>query len=170
MARGNSGPGSCVVIVGDQGDERTQVLIRLARESRIDVLQCNDVYTAAVQIARAADRRLLVAGSIRELAREDGAFFRVAAAHGVRCCCLLDSGDTMGREALLAAVRAGATILGSAQELQGVLQEWLARTGMDDPPRVARGASPAGRPGRDAVDAIYEDLRATETELDALLG
>jgi hypothetical protein len=112
MAKDNSGLGSCVVAVGDPGSGLVQTTVRLAREWEIDAVPCDNVYSAVAAMAKAADRRVLVVGEMRELAKEDSAFFRVAAAHAVRCCCLLDKGSPAGREDLLAALRAGVAILG----------------------------------------------------------
>jgi hypothetical protein len=169
MAKDNSGLGSCVVVVGDPGGELAQTTVRSACEGEIDAVPCDDVYAAVTQMAKAAGRRVLVVGPVTELATENGAFFRIAAAHAIRCCCLLDKTGSDGREDLVAALRAGVTILGDVQDVRGVLKEWLTTAPSHGAPRVARDASQAKRRAHDAADASYEDLRATEAELSALL-
>ena len=63
----------------------------------------------------------------------------------------------MCRHGIVPAIRAGASILGHAGQMRGVLEQWLADS---------RRRSPRGRLG----DLFSEDLRATEAELRALLG
>jgi hypothetical protein len=170
MAKDDPGLGSCVVVVGDPGGELVQTTVRLAREREMDATPCDNAYAAVAQMAKAAGRRILVVGPIAELARENGAFFRIAAAHAVRCCCLLGKSGPDGRENLLAALRAGAAILGDAQDVRGVLKEWLRTAPSRGSPHVEQQALPARRRAQDAADASFEDLRATEAELSALLG
>jgi hypothetical protein len=184
MAKDNSGLGSCLLVVGNPGGELAQTAASLAREAGIDAVACDDVYAAVTQIAKTADRRLLIAGRIQDLAREKGSFFRIAAAHAVRCCCLLDKAGPAGRagdslhapshlgprtQDLLAAVHAGAAVLSDARDLRDILEEWLAPARRHDAPRSGPESSQAQRRTRDADDASYGDLRATEAELSALL-
>jgi len=196
MAKDNSDLGSCIVVVGNPSSEFAQTAASLAHEARIDTVLCDDVYAAVTQIAKAADRHILTVGTIPELAKENGSFFRIAAAHAVRCCCLLDQAGPAGREGdpprdpsplgktakgeishwgirtqdLLAAVHAGATVLSDVQDLRGILEEWLASVRRHSSPRSGPEPSQAKRRTRDADDASYADLRATEAELSALLG
>lgn len=167
MAKDKASPGSCVVVVGEPGSELVQTIMRLAREGEIDAAPCENVYTAVVAVAQAAGRRILVVGQIQELAVENGAFFGVIAAHAARCCCLLDPGRTAGSQDLLAALRANATLIGAVPDVRAVLKGWLATAEPHDTPRRGWGASHTKRPVREET---YEDLRATEAELSALLG
>ena len=184
MAKDDSCLGSYVVVVGDPGSEFVQTAVSLARAARIDTVLRDDVYAAVAQIAKPADRRILIVGTIRRLAEENGSFFRIAATHAVRCCCLLDEAGPAERagdsrrdpshwgtrtQDLLAAVRAGATVLSSVQDLRDILEEWLATARRPNSPRAEREPSQAKRRTRDADDASYEDWRATEAELSALL-
>ncbi len=170
MARGNSGLGSCVIVVGEAGSAFVETAVRLAGASRLEALRCADIYAAVAALAGAAGRRLLVVGPIQDLARENGSFFDLAAAHAACCCGLLDGNRPAGPEHLRPALRAGAVLIGAASDLQGVLQDWLTRAPPPGLPRAARKASPAGRPARAGADTTFEDLRATEAELNALLG
>jgi hypothetical protein len=167
MAKDHASPGSCVIVVGEPGSELAETTVQLAREGEIDAVPCADVYAAVVAVAQAAGRRVLVVGQIQELAVENGVFFGISAAHAARCCCLLDPGRTAGPPDLLAAWRADATIVGAVPEVRAVLQDWLANAKPHDTPRRGRGASHTKRPVREET---YEDLRATEAELSALLG
>lgn len=166
MAKDKSSLGSCVVVVGDPGSEFAQATVRWAREWEVDTVPCDDAYAAVVALAKAAGRRTLVVGEIRELARENRALFRIAAAHAVRCYGWLDQGRPIARKDLLPALRAGASILSDVQDIRDILKRWLATA---TPPRSSHG-SPAKHPARQAADETYEDLRATAAELDALLG
>ena len=166
MARDNTNPGSCLIVVGEPGGELVQTLVRLACEREIDAVPCENVYAAVVAVAQAAGRRVLVVGQIRELAVENGAFFELSAAHAACCCCLLDPGRPAGPQDLLAAVRANATMIGTGADVPVVLKDWLATPEPRRAPRRGRGASHTKRSVREET---YEDLRATEAELSALL-
>ncbi len=152
MAGGNSGLTPRVIVVGDPGSELVREMVRLAREYEVEAVPCDDVYTAVAQAARSAARRVMIVGAVRELTREEGRLFPVAAANAARCCCLVERGTMMGRAALLAALRAGAAVVGETQEVRAVLEDWLA----------------GGRP--DLRNLLDDDLRATPAELSALLG
>jgi hypothetical protein len=169
MAKGNKDLGSCIVVVGDRSGELAQTTLGLAREGEIDAVPCADVYGAVTQVARAGGRRVLVVGALAELARENGSFFRIAAANAIRCCCLLDKSRSGVRNDLLAALQAGAAILGDVRDLRGVLKEWLAAPQPHGAARVVQDAGPARRRARDTADTSYEEFRATEAELNALL-
>jgi len=167
MARDNTNPGSCLIVVGEPGGELVQTLVRLACEREIDAVPCENVYAAVVAVAQAAGRRVLVAGQMQELAVENGAFFGISAAQAVRCCCLLDPGRAAGSRDLLAAWRVNATVVGALPEVRAVLQDWLATAEHPRAPRHGRGTPHTQRPVREET---YDDLRATEAEIGALLG
>jgi len=167
MARDKTSPGACLIVVGAPGGELVRTLVQLAREREIDAVPCENVYAAVVAVAQAAGRRVLVVGPLQELAVETGAFLGISAARAVPCCCLLDPGRAAGSQDLLAALRANATIVGAVPEVRAVLRDWLAPAEPPSAPRRGRGAPPAKRSVREET---YEDLRATEAELSALLG
>ncbi len=167
MAKDKATPGSRVIVVGEPGSELVQTSVRLAREREIDAVPCANVYAAVVTLAQAAGRRVLVVGPIQELAVENGAFLRISAAHAARCCCWLDPGRAAGPPELLTAVRANVTILGAVADLRAVLKDWLTAAEPPETPHPGRGVSPAKHPVREET---YEDLRATDAELSALLG
>lgn len=155
MARDGSGLGSCIVVVGGPGSELVQTTMQWARTAEIDAVTCADVYAAVTHLARAAGRRMLVVGTIQELTRENGAFLRLAAARAIPCGCVLDRACSVGRRSWRAALAAGVRLLEAGPEVRGLLQEWLAA-----PPQRGRGG---------AAEPSYEELRATEAELSALL-
>jgi hypothetical protein len=167
MAKDKANPGSCIIVVGEPGSEWVSTVVQWARESEIDAVPCANVYAAVVALAQAADRRVLVVGRIEELAIENGALFEILTARAARCCSLLAPGRAAGTRDLLAAVRANATMVGAVPDIRAVLKDWLAAAAPGETPRRGRGASPAKRPVREET---YEDLRATEAELSALLG
>jgi hypothetical protein len=167
MARDKTRPGACLIVVGKPGDELVQTLVAWAREREIDAVLCENVYAAVVAVAQATGRRVLVVGPMQELAAENGAFFGIGAAHAVRCCCLLDPRRAAGAQDLLAACRANVAIFGAAPEVRAVLQDWLAMAEPYRAPRQGRDTPHTKRPVREET---YDDLRATEAELSALLG
>ncbi len=144
-------------VVGDPCSEFVRTMVRLAGEYEVAAVLCENIYAAVARLAGTNGRRTLIVGPIRELARENGRLFALAAAGGNGCCCVLEKGAAAQQETLVAAVRAGAFVIGAAQEVGRVLEEWLA---------VA-----PGRPRRlDAREFLEDDMRATEAELIALLG
>jgi hypothetical protein len=180
MEKDKSSRGACVVVVGEPGGTLVRTMTRWAGEARIDVAPCENVYTAVARMAGLGGRRVLVVGTMQELARDNGSFFPLAAARAVRCGCLLDGGRPVrcpteprpdpsrwGTRELVAALRAGATIVHDVQDLRSLLTEWLAAPGRPATPLPEQGTRPARRPA--SADALYEDCRATETELRALL-
>ena len=166
MVGDKTSPGACLVVVGAPGGEWVQTLLRLAREREIDAVPCANAYAAVVAVAQAAGRRVLVAGQLQDLAVENGAFFGIGAAHGVPCCCLLDPGRAAGVPALRAALRANATMVAAGPETRAVLRDWLTPAEPRRAPRRGRDVSHVNRLVREET---YEDLRATEAELSALL-
>jgi len=157
MTGASPGAAPCLIVVGDPCSEFVRTMVRLAREYRVEAVSCDDVYSAVAAMAQAAGRRTLVVGSIQELAREDCRCFRIADGNSVRCCCLLDRRAFGVAGGALAAVRAGAAVVGEAGEVRPILKEWLTTGGH----RAVR---------RNLGDLADEDLRATEAELIALLG
>ncbi|MGE5295037.1 MAG: hypothetical protein ACM3VT_09425 [Solirubrobacterales bacterium] len=157
MTGGSSGIDPCFVVVGDPCSEFVRTMVRLAREYQVEAVLCDDVYSAVAAAARAAGRSALVVGPMRELAREDNRFFQIAEANSLRCCCLLEKGPLADSVGMVTAVRAGAAMVGDARDVRAVLKDWLATDGH----RAVR---------KSLYDLAEEDLRATEAELNALLG
>jgi len=122
----------------------------VAAEYELAVARCDDVYSAVAELA-CRRRCALVVGRLAELTKENGQFFHVAARNEARCAVLLEAAE---RRSVLTAVRAGAWLMDSADELGAVVETWL--TGPGHPPSLSRPAR--------------EEFRATEAELDALLG
>ncbi|MEN6575212.1 MAG: hypothetical protein ABFD90_02625 [Phycisphaerales bacterium] len=155
MTGGSPGLDPCMVVVGDPCSEFVQAMVRLARESQVQTIRCEDVYSAVAIVARASGRRVFIAGAMRELAREEGRFFQIAEANGQRCCCFVRHDPAVGAGEMLAAVRSGACVVGDPKQVKPILRDWLAEGG------------PAQT---DLADLMEDDLRATEAELVALLG
>ncbi len=157
MAAGDSGRDPCVIVVGDPCSEFVRATVRLAQQYEVEAVQCEDVYAAVAASAQASGRQTLVIGALRDLAREDHRFFRIAEANALRCCCLIEKDLGAASRGILAALRTGAAFVENRNQIDAVFSEWL-----------AHGAGRAARVSlRDLMD---EDLRATEAELSALLG
>ncbi|UCD49870.1 MAG: hypothetical protein JSW27_20365 [Phycisphaerales bacterium] len=146
--------GRRLMAVGGSRDQLAIEALRLAAEYEVEGARCDDIYSAVADLAGGRRGCTLVVGRLRELAKEDGRFFRVAARNGARCAVLLDRPGPDDRREVLAAVRARATMLDAIDEIRGAVEAWLASPGcLPAVPRLSR-----------------DEFRATEAELDALLG
>jgi len=157
MTGGSSELDPCMVVVGDPCSGFVQAMIRLAGDSRVQTVRCEAEYSAVAAAARAGPRRVFIAGTMRDLAREQGRFFQIAEANGLRCCCLVERGPAVDAGGMQAAIRSGAEVVNDATLVRPIFKDWLAEGG----PRSGRA---------DAGNLMEDDLRATEAELVALLG
>ena len=137
-----------MLLVGDEDGTFVREAVQLAGEYELATVRCDDVYSAVAELARDGDPQTVVAGTFRDLARENGTFFALARHRGVRCCCLLEP-NAAEREMILAAVRLGVHPIGESGDLRAFLESWLAES-------------------RRRV--LLDDTRMTEAELRALLG
>jgi hypothetical protein len=149
MVEGDSARHPCVVVVGDTRDDLVAQTLRLTSEYEVDVTRCDDVYAAVAALAVRGEGSILLVGRFRDLAREDGRLFALAARNGTCCCSLLDSDGPAGPGDVLAAIRAGVSFVGRIEEVEPVLEEWLTCN-------ACRGLTD-------------DEYRATEAELNALL-
>jgi hypothetical protein len=154
MVEGDPGHRLCVIVVRELREQVVAEVTRVAADYEVDVTLCDDVYGAVVVLARSTGSCALTVGRLRELARENGRFFRVAARNGARCCAWLDEDDPAERNVVLSVVRAGASVIDRIEEIGGVVENWLARTGCHG----------------DGTGATDQQWRASEAELNALLG
>lgn len=145
--------GRRLIAVGGSHDRWVEVVLRVAAEYELAAARCDDVYAAVAEMAGTPGGCILAIGSLRELAREHGQFFRIAARHGACCAVLLTKPGVAERRDIVAAVRAGAWVIDTIDEIQGIVETWLAGSGSHSRRRSAD-----------------EGFRATEAELDALLG
>lgn len=156
MAAGDAHFRPRVIAVGGRRSDFMREMARLADEYDLSITACEDVYCAAVELARDCGRCLMVAGMFREMARGKGDFFTLAGRKGVPCCCLLDPDGEVERDKILAAVRAGVHLVGDAADVRQFLEDQLAA----ERPRVAGG---------EQEDLFSEPFRASEAEIKALL-
>ncbi len=156
MVEGGPGRHRLVVVVGAAHDALATATTRLAAEYELDVRRCDDVYAAVAQVALAQDRCILVVGRLGELAKEDRRFFAIAARHGARCCALLEAATPVEPNVVPAALRTGVFLVGTTGEIRGVFDAWL--------------SAPGGCPSSGATNCPDQEYRATEAELNALLG
>lgn len=143
-----------LIAVGDSHDRWVTDVLRVVAEYELAAARCDDIYAAVADLAGDHGGRALVVGSLRELARENGQFFRVAARNGARCGVLLEGSGAAERRDVLVAVRAGAWVIDTIDEVRVIVETWLAGPGC-----------PLGAPR-----SVGDEFRATEAELDALLG
>lgn len=146
--------GRRLMAVGGSRDKLAVETLHLAAEYEVEGARCDDIYSAVAELARSHRCCTLVVGALRELAREEGRFYRVAARNGARCAVLLEQPGPDDRRMVLTAVRAGATIIDALDGLRGAVEAWLAGPGC----------------GPDMSRLSADEYRATEAELDALLG
>lgn len=155
MVEGGPGRHRLVVVVAAAHDALATATARLAAEYELDERRCDDVYAAVAEVALLQDRCILVVGRLEELAKEDRRFFAVAARHGARCCALLEATAPIEPNVVPAALRMGVFLVGTTSEIKGVLDAWL---------------TSAGCPASEAMICLDEECRASEAELNALLG
>lgn len=156
MVEGGPGRHRLVVVVAAAHDALATATTRLAAEYELDVRRCDDVYAAVAEVALPQDRCILVVGRLEELAKEDRRFFAIAARHGARCCALLEGAASMEPNVVPTALHTGAFLVGTTGEIRGVFDAWL--------------AAPGGCPSSEATICLDEECRASEAELNALLG
>jgi hypothetical protein len=145
-----------VIVVGDLHGDFVKEMVRLAGECDLAATRCDDVYSAAAELARHPDRFLMVTGTFRQLMRGKGDFFALARRNGVPCCCLLDRESDVERDKILAVVRMGVRLVGETAEIREFLEDRLDAEGCR-----SRNA--------DEEDFFGERFRTTEDELKALL-
>lgn len=157
MVEGDSKSHLCVLLVGAVRDDLMGQLAQLACEYEAALVRCDDVYAAVAELASPEERYILAIGRLRELAREDGRFFSIAARNAARCCGVLEKNVPLERDEVLAAVRSGVAVVAQTDEIRGVFEDWLGVDGGLDP--------------LDALSGLAsEEFRASEAELNALLG
>ena len=155
MVDGDLGRHLAVLVVADTHDALAADLSGLAGEYEVDVIRCEDVYTAVAELALLRGRRVLVVGRLRELAKENRRVFAIAARHGARCCGLLDPETPVERDVILASMWAGVSVVDTTDDIRGVFAAWLSGSECRFP---------------EPVVCLDEEYRATEAELNALLG
>jgi hypothetical protein len=154
MAAGDADRRPHLLVVGGRDSRFVQEAARLADQCGLAVTPCDDIYSAAAELARTPERFLAVAGLFQLLATCQGDFFALAQRRGVACCCLLDAGRDVDRRRVPAAVRRGVHVIGDPAEVREFLEARLAA---------------AGRPPREQDDPSAEDCRPTDAEIKALL-
>jgi hypothetical protein len=156
MVEGDLGRHRVVIVVAAAHDALATETARLAAEYELEVQRCDDVYAAVAELALSQDRCVLVVGRLGELAKEDRRFFAIAARSGARCCGLLEAVTPIEPNVVPTAIHTGVFLVGTTGEIKGVFDAWLS----------ARG----GCPSSEATICLDEEYRATEAELNALLG
>ena len=143
-----------MIVVGDRSDALVRTTVQLAEEYELDTACCHDVYSAVAELADVEVGAAMVIGQFDELKRENEALFALVGRSRTACCCLLDAESIADRKAILYAVRVGVRLMGEVSEVRECLERWLAtdRCGV----------------GNEGLDIA--DCRATEAELEALLG
>jgi hypothetical protein len=145
-----------IIVVGERHSRFVTEMVRLAGEYDLAVTQCDDIYSAATELARRPDRVLMVVGALRQLAIGKYDFFSLAQRNGVRCCCLLDREADVERDRILTVVRLGVRLAGEIADIRTFLDERLAAEG----DRSAEA---------DGEDLLSEKFRESEDEIKALL-
>lgn len=156
MVEGDSARHPRVIVVDGSRDDLIAHALRLASEYEVQIVQCDDVYMAVAEMAAAGSDAVLLVGRLDEMARENGRLFALAARNGARCCCVLESGCPAGRASVLAAVRSGVSLVAGVDEIGCALKEWLTSSGCRSKPSDSH--------------LLEDEFRATEAELNALLG
>lgn len=157
MVEGDSARYPCVTVVGDARDDLGKQVLCLARQFVVEVVRCDDVYAAAAELVTREKGRVLLAGRFWDMVGEGGRLFALAIRNDAWCCAWLDRGNPLDQGDILGAIRAGVVFIDRAEQMESLLQDWLAGAG-----------GPGRRLGRRSL--ADEEFRATEAELNALLG
>ena len=155
MVEGDSARHPRIIVVDGSRDGLVAQALRLASEHEVEIAQCDDVYSAVAEMATSRGSVLLV-GRLDEMAREKGRLFALAARHKAQCCCVLEPERCAEAAGVLAAVAGGVSLVARAEEVGRVLKDWLTWNRCR--------SKPAGS------TFIEDEFRATEAELNALLG
>ncbi len=154
MVDGDSRSHLCVLIVGTVRDDLVRGLSGLAAEYEAVIVRCSDVYVAVAECVTLHGASFLAVGSLRELARENGRFFAVAARNAGTCCALVDREGSLDRDGILMAIRMGIPVAAGMDQIKSVFENWLGIGGS--------GFGPSA--------LVAEEYQASEAELSALLG
>jgi len=146
-----------IIVVGERQNRIVTEAVRLAGEYDLVVTRCDDIYSAATELARHPDRFLMVVGAFRQLSRNKYDFFSLAQRNGVHCCCLLDREADIERDKILAVVRLGVRLAGEPADIRSFLDE-----------RLVAGRHRSAEADRE--HGFGEEFRASEDEIRALLG
>ena len=84
MSPGDSQFHSRVIVVADRDSDFVKEMDHLVAEYDLAAAQCDDIYSAATELARHPDRFLMVTGVFRQLIRGKGDFFTLAERNGVQ--------------------------------------------------------------------------------------
>ena len=155
MVEGDSARHRRVIVVDGRRDGLVGQTLRLTSDYDVEITQCDDVYSAVAELAAPGKSAVLLVGQLRELARENGRLFALAERNRAQCCCVLEPGRPAAQADVLAAIGGNVSLVAQAEELERVVQEWLAQSRCRE--------RPAG------CNLADDEFRATEAELRALL-
>ncbi len=126
---------------------------------------CEDVYAATAELAGKREGKVLVVGSLCELSREQMRFFYICRQRPLaRCFCLAGSECA---EKIVQAVRGGAAVAGSINELKQMIAACLAGFADGDDREIVSAEIPGESASR---KQIGHSVHLTKDERDVVLG
>ena len=150
-----------IVIAGKYESFKVDVTHLLVRRG-IEVTFCDSVYAAAGEFAHLqANEHLLVVGSLAELSKEAGSFFKICSRKdNVKCLCF-NNRPAEQHKTVSAVVRRGALVISDMDDFQKEVDEWL----KERPIQKKKLLSSKTQTGK----VTKEELTVSQLELKALL-
>ena len=138
-----------VVIIGSSADSFIQSISKITSKYEIEHVFCNDIYSAAAQIAKNQFKNLLVIARFENLKKENEWFLKISCQKNITCCCIKNG--TFSRRSKNMNLR----FIGQLEEIEDIFSE-LTADRINCPKPVSN-------------KFLKEQFMATHEEIDALL-
>lgn len=147
-----------IFVVGNSVKNIVSDVIKSLKAHKIDIEVCDDIYTLIGRSAKSEIKSLLVIGSLRQLAKEQGRFFKIARNNGLACCCVINGGKGYRAEEILSAIKAGAFVVSKPSDVVDAIEKLL----------LANETLPSE--SSKVQSSIGQESVTTKEEIDTLLG
>lgn len=114
------------IVVGSSSDDFAAYATRVLGEYDIDYVRCDDVYSAAAQLAKCKHGNILVTGQLGRLIKEQGRLVEKISEKGMVCCCLEQNCQAKSRQ-IEQVKKTGAFVIKKAVQLEEVITKLLER-------------------------------------------
>jgi len=149
------------IVVGNDGDEFVRQSHKLLNDYEIELICCDNVYSAASQLAKNTYNNTVVIGRLEQLSREKGRFLRKIREKDIICFCLVDGSSAQKQRQTSAAKQMQAFIINEPAEIGEMMLKLLAGDLAGSSKKKARSAPSS---------FIEKGFLPTKAELEALLG
>lgn len=149
------------IVVGKDGDEFVRQVYKLLNDYEIELICCNNVYTAVSQLAKKTHNNTVVIGRLEQLSREKGRFLQKIREKDIVCCCLVEGNSEQKRRQISAAKQMQAIIINEPAEIEEIMLELSAGDSASPLKKKANSGSSA---------SVKDEFAVSKAELEALLG